>query len=107
MNYYINTKKIIEVGDVLEMLSSARSANHMNLLIRSCDLADDFFNLKSGIAGEFIQKFINYSFNVAILLNEKHLESDRFREMVLEANKQGGVCYFSSEVIAVKWLANL
>lgn len=105
MNIYFNKNKLNTTGDILELLSNARSEGTNKILIDSSQLIDDFFNLRSGIAGEFLQKFINYHMDVAILFKEEHLKDNpRFKEMIGESNSTGGIGYFLNKEKAEKWL---
>lgn len=54
-------------------------------------LPDAFFRLRSGILGEFTQKFVNYRLKLAILGDvSRHVEtSEAFAAYVAETNRQG------------------
>jgi len=102
---FIKAEEYIEnTNDLLSIVGEAGYRGSNKLLIHSKYLLEDFFDLKSGVAGEFLQKFSNYRTKVAILLDEKRLEHPRFKEMVLESNKQGNVAYFQTFEAGEKWL---
>lgn len=52
-------------------------------------LADGFFDLRTGVAGEYAQKFVNYRLRVAIVGDiSGHLErSEALRAFVTESNR--------------------
>ena len=52
-------------------------------------LADGFFDLRTGVAGEYAQKFVNYRLRVAVVGDiSDHLErSDALRAFVTESNR--------------------
>lgn len=52
-------------------------------------LADDFFSLRSGIAGEVVQKFVNYRLRLVVVgsIVSSVANSDAFRDFVREANR--------------------
>ncbi len=108
MNYKSDFLKATELirntGDLLDLVGEAGYRGSNKLFIHSKYLLEDFFDLKSGIAGEFLQKFSNYRTRVAILLDEAQLKHPRFKEMVLEANKQGNVAYFQDQRAGELWL---
>jgi hypothetical protein len=54
-------------------------------------LPDEFFRLRSGVLGEFTQKFVNYGLKLAVLGDvSAHVEaSEAFRAYVTEANRSG------------------
>ncbi|MCP4162764.1 MAG: DUF4180 domain-containing protein [Deltaproteobacteria bacterium] len=103
-NYVESRQHIGDTSDLLSLMAEAGSLCSSNLLIHSKHLTEEFFNLKSGVAGEFLQKFSNYSTRVAILLDESRLKHPRFKEMVLEANKQGDIAYFEDHEAGIRWL---
>lgn len=108
MSLYRNVSRLNNTGDILELLGNARSTGTRKVLIHSSDLNRDFFNLRSGVAGEFLQKFINYSIEVAILLSSEDIKDNpRFQEMVGESNSIGSIGYFTQESMAKSWLLSL
>ena len=54
------------------------------LILSERDLGPDFFNLQTGLAGELIQKFVNYRVRVAIVLPAPEAYGDRFSELAYE-----------------------
>lgn len=105
MNIYLNKNKLNTTSDILDLMTLARGENTNKVLIESCDITPDFFDLKSGVAGEFLQKFINYYMDVAFVIKDEHLQGNpRFKEMVGESNSIGGIGYFSDKGKAQKWL---
>lgn len=102
--FYESRELICDISDFLSLLGNAGYHGNGKLLIQSHHLTDDFFNLKSGLAGEFLQKMSNYSIKAAIVLDQSHLEHPRFREMVSESNRQGLIVYFKDQNLAEAWL---
>lgn len=103
-NVFYATSRVVNTGDILDLISSARSFGTTKILLRSELITKDFFSLRTGVAGEFLQKFINYNNKVAILLDSKSEINPRLREMVSESNKQGNICYFDDLDKGVNWL---
>jgi len=58
-------------------------------------LGDDFFRLETGIAGEIMQKFVNYRLHLAIVgdISRYVAESTALRDLVYESNKGDQVCF--------------
>jgi Domain of unknown function (DUF4180) len=104
--YYESMEQIKDLSEFLDFIGNARYNGTANVLINSGHLTDDFFDLKSGVAGEYLQKISNYAIRAAIILNESHLEHPRFREMVFEANRSGSIAYFSEKNKAEEWLGD-
>ncbi|MBX3529479.1 MAG: DUF4180 domain-containing protein [Rhizobiaceae bacterium] len=56
-------------------------------------LPADFFSLRSGVLGEFTQKFVNYGLRLAVIGDvSAHIEaSEAFRAYHVEANRGPGI----------------
>ena len=61
-------------------------------------LDEDFFRLKTRIAGEIVQKFVQYRFRIAIVGDiSKHIsESSALRDFVREANRGDQIWFVAS-----------
>ena len=64
-------------------------------------LAEDFFILSRGLAGEILQKFINYQFKLAIFGDFSIYTSKPLRDFIYESNKGKDVFFTSTEIEAV------
>ena len=53
--------------DASDLISEARSADATIAVLPTARLDPAFFDLKTGIAGEMVQKFVNYGLKVAIV----------------------------------------
>ena len=56
----------------------------------------DFFDLKTGMAGEILQKFSTYSIRLAIVGDFSKYESKSLQDFIRESNKQGFINFVSS-----------
>lgn len=67
----ILTKKIfiISPGDALDLLGTLYFQSFDKIIIHQNNLTPDFFDLKTGIAGEILQKFSNYRVRLAVIGN--------------------------------------
>lgn len=117
MNYKIiehETKKYMEVLSVNTLLSTEQDAlnlialcreNDISLLIlHSHTLAEAFFELKTGVAGKMLQKFINYHVKIAAIIPKDLAHKGKFKEMVLESNKGSHFRVFENRETAEEWL---
>jgi hypothetical protein len=75
--------------DAVELISAARSERASVIVIPAERLGDDFFQLKTRIAGEILQKMVTYHLIVAILGEiARHLsENSALRDFVYECNR--------------------
>jgi hypothetical protein len=85
---------IKDTQSALDLIASAQYETDCDKLIidKSC-VADDFFVLSTGIAGEILQKFINYRKKVAILGDYSEYTSKALRDFIYESNN-GNSIYF-------------
>ena len=84
-------------GDALELISVARSNQASLLVIPAARLDDEFFRLRSGVAGEFLQKFVTYGLQLAIIGDiSRHVNaSTALRDFVYESNKGAHVWFLA------------
>lgn len=66
-------------------------------------LDPDFFRLRTGVAGEFLQKFANYRLRLAVVgdVAEQVTASDAFRDLVRECDR-GAQCWFVTDLDALE-----
>ena len=64
----------------------------------------EFYDLKTGLAGELLQKLSNYSARLAIVGTFDMVASNRFRELMAEANKGSQIHFSRSRDDALSWL---
>ena len=62
-----------------------------------------FFQLRSGLAGEVLQKMVNYGLKLAVVgdVSAQVAASDAFRDLVVEAER-GDSLFFVADVAALK-----
>jgi hypothetical protein len=90
------------LGDVADAVSAAFGA--AGLLLTENDLSKDFFDLKSGIAGELFQKLENYQVRAAIVVLNPAQYGERFAELAREHRAHNRVRITASQADAVRWL---
>ena len=117
MNYQIReieSKKYIELISTTEPLSTENDAldlialcwehETIALMIHYAALSEDFFKLKTKLAGNMIQKFINYGIKAAAIIPQETTQKGRFKEMAMETNKGNHFRLYESKEEAEKWL---
>lgn len=65
---------------------------------------EDFFRLSSGMAGEVIQKFVNYGIRAAVFGDFSHYTSKPLRDFIFESNKGRHFGFLPTLDEAVAWL---
>jgi PadR family transcriptional regulator, regulatory protein AphA len=90
--------------DVLDLLAACMENGTNRILIPIDCLPDEFFDLKTGLAGVVLQKFVNYSVRAAAVIPAERVGQGRFAEMVLETNRGSQFRVFESRESAEHWL---
>jgi Domain of unknown function (DUF4180) len=96
---------IQSASDISDALSA--SVERGGLVIDEKNLSPDFFNLKSGLAGEVLQKFVNYRTKLAIIVRDPSIYGGRFGELMHEHRTHPTVRFFNAEQSARQWLSQL
>lgn len=117
MNYKLNdngTVKYIEVisaqsplsteQDAVDLVALCQENDTDLLLLHSQALSEDFFKLRTGVAGQMIQKWINYRVKTAAVIPKELINQGRFKEMALETNKSNHFRVFETKDEAENWL---
>jgi hypothetical protein len=70
------------------------------IIKREC-LADGFFDLSTGVAGEILQKFSNYRKRLAIVGDYADIRNKALKDFMYESNKTGQILFVGSAEEAV------
>ncbi len=105
--YRINEKTIAEldsndfiindVQDALDLLAEAGSKGAGSLVVNSKNFAAKFFDLKTGLAGEVLQKFSNYRVRLAITGDFTVYKSKSLSDFIRECNR-GNQIFFCDDI---------
>jgi hypothetical protein len=81
--------------DALEVIGEAWAVRAEVVAVPAGRFAPAFFDLRSGLAGEFVQKLVNYRLRLAVLgdISECVRASDALRDFVRESNRGGHVWF--------------
>ncbi|MGI6403499.1 MAG: DUF4180 domain-containing protein [Oscillospiraceae bacterium] len=96
---------ITDAQSALDLIMSVQYETKTNLLaIDKRVIAEDFFVLSSGLAGEVLQKFINYHTKVAIYGDYSRYTSKPLRDFISESNRGKDIFFVSSKEEAIQKL---
>jgi hypothetical protein len=95
--------QLLNARDIPAALTA--SVERGGLLLDENHLGADFFDLRTGLAGEVLQKFTSYRARLAIVVADASAYGSRFRELVHEHRTHATVRFFSSGQLARQWLA--
>lgn len=106
-NIFDCTSNIIlkDVQSILDLIGKIYP--NKKIIISQNNLVPEFFDLSSGLAGEILQKISNYNLTVAFIVDLNSIKSEKFKEMVNEANFRSDFRFFDSKIEAEKWLDSL
>jgi Domain of unknown function (DUF4180) len=79
--------------DILDLMAEARLNDSGRMIIHDKSLNPDFFDLKTKVAGEILQKFSNYRMRLAVVGDFSGFISKRLRDFIRESNRTGTI-YF-------------
>ena len=88
--------EIREVQDALDVLSECYSKGASSIILNEKNIIPDFFDLKTGLAGEILRKFSMYRFKLAIIGDFSNVSSKSLKAFINESNRTGDTCFVSS-----------
>ena len=93
---------ITDARSALELLMTAcYEAGTKNLVLAMEQVAERFFILSSGLAGEVLQAFVNYGGRIAIYGDYSHYTSKPLRDFLYESNQGRDVFFPATEAEAI------
>lgn len=96
---------ISDLQSAIDLIMSVKYETGIKNITMSKDLIiDKFFILSSGIAGEILQKFINYQFRIAIYGNFAKYTSKPLKDFIFESNNGHDIFFVDSLETAIKYL---
>lgn len=78
---------------ILEIITSAL---HDKLIVYKSCVSEDFFVLSTGIAGEILQKFINYRKKIAIAGDYSKYTSKPLKDFMYKSNNGNSIFFVPS-----------
>lgn len=89
-------------SDISDAVSA--SFGSTGLILTEADLSPEFFDLRSGLAGELFQKFTNYRLRLALVVPEPEVYGERFSELAYEHRTHAMIRFVRSQDEAIIWL---
>ena len=109
--------KAVRIEDESIILSDERSfldlfmtiayeTGENRFIISKDNLTEEFFNLSNKIAGNILQKLINYKMKLAIIGDFSVYESNALNAFIYECNQGNDIFFVESEAEALHRLSN-
>ena len=93
---------IRDVHDALDLMANVYEHGARKIIVKEKNITPDFFDLKTGLAGEILQKFINYSVQLAIIGDFSKFKSKNFQDLIYESNKAGRIMFLQKREMAIE-----
>lgn len=93
--------RIETTQDAFDLMASAYYQGADHLLLREEQLMPKFFDLKTGVAGEILQKFSNYQMGLTVTGAFERLESESFQAFMAECNRGKQVAFVADRHAAL------
>ncbi|WP_195983905.1 DUF4180 domain-containing protein [Clostridium sp. D33t1_170424_F3] len=94
-----------DTPSALDLIMTAKfEAETDRIAIHKKAVAEDFFILSTGVAGEILQKYINYGIKLAIYGDFSRYTSKPLRDFIYESNRGNDFFFAADEQEAVQRL---
>jgi hypothetical protein len=77
----------INLESALEILTNLYYLEFDAIIIHQKNVASEFFDLKTGLAGDILQKFSNFKMKLAVIGDFSNYESKSLKDFIFESNK--------------------
>jgi hypothetical protein len=79
--------------DALDIMGNCTYNGIHKIIIHEHQLVPEFFDLKTGIAGDILQKFSTYRVQLAIIGDFSKYQSKSLQDFIRESNKTGWIIF--------------
>lgn len=99
-------KLIVDTQSALDLVMTVKyETNSTNIVMNKSAVCEEFFILSSGMAGEILQKFINYHVRIAIYGDYSQYTSKPLRDFIYESNHGNNFFFVSTKEEGIRMLA--
>ncbi|MBI5531003.1 MAG: DUF4180 domain-containing protein [Candidatus Doudnabacteria bacterium] len=84
---------INSMQDALDLVANVQTPAPKKIILHRENIHPDFFELRTGLAGEILQKFSQYGIACAIVGDFSNITSEAFKALIIESNR-GRQTYF-------------
>ena len=99
---------ITDVQSALDLIMTVKyETGCQRIAIDKTAITESFFQLRSGLAGEVLQKFVNYHIQAAIYGDYSQYTSKALKDFIYESNSGSQILFPKTQEEAVERLSNL
>lgn len=97
---------ITDVQSALDFMVTVKYETGCNrMILYKAAICEEFFDLRTRLAGEILQKFINYHVKIAIVGDFSLYTSKSLKDFIYESNKGNDIFFLTNEKQAVEKLS--
>jgi hypothetical protein len=96
---------IKDTDDALDLMAESRYLDAGKMIIRENQITPSFFDLKTGLAGDILQKFSNYRMQLALIGSFSKYKSKSFQDFIRECNKGNRIFFLENQKAAITKLS--
>lgn len=101
-------KLIVDIQSALDLVMTVKyETNAMKIVLDKKAVCEEFFILSTGMAGEILQKFINYHVQVAVYGDYSRYTSKPLKDFIYEANHGKDFFFVSTKEDAIQKLTEI
>lgn len=103
----VNSKEVVikDVQSAIDFIMTIKYETNCNkIALNKSGITEDFFVLSKGLAGEILQKFVNYQIKFAIIGDYSRYTSKPLKDFIYESNNGKDVFFVTNEAEAIKIL---
>lgn len=102
-----NEKVIVDIQSALDLAMTVKyETGAAKIIVDKTAVCEDFFVLSTGIAGEILQKFINYHMKLAIYGDYSNYTSKPLKDFIYESNNGNNFFFVATKEEAIQKLIN-
>ena len=105
----VKNKNIIikDIQSAIDFIMTIKYETNCNKIILNKEaIIEEFFIISTGLAGEILQKFINYQTKIAIYGDYSKYTSKPLKDFIYESNNGKDIFFVENEEEAIKKLSN-
>lgn len=93
---------IHDVQDALDLMANVQyAADCSKIILKQAHLPEDFFELRTKLAGDILQKYTNYGIRLAIVGDFDRYGSKSLNDFIYECNKGNRFFFLKDEAAAL------
>jgi hypothetical protein len=102
----VMAKGTVVINNAQDFLDTVFNLPSSVIVLHEENLHPDFFELRTGLAGDILQKVVNYKLQLGIVGDFKKYQSKSLRDFIYESNKTNIIVFTNTVDEAIARLSN-